>query len=215
MKKYRLMAALLLGAALFLGACGGKETSPAPQGAAQEAAEEEREEAEETADEEELTEEAAEEEDLFPELAEFTVHDIYGNEVDQTIFEEKELTMVNIWGTFCPPCKMEMPDLGKLNREYDPDRFQVVGIVYDLIKEDLTLDPDLVEEAKAIAEETGADYTHLALEGDLLSMLFSFDSVPTTVFVDSEGNQVGTYYVGARSEEDWREVIDSLLEGDA
>ena len=46
MKKYRLMAALLLGAALFLGACGGKETSPAPQGAAQEAAEEEREEAE-------------------------------------------------------------------------------------------------------------------------------------------------------------------------
>ena len=215
MKKYILMAALLLGAALFLGACGGKETSPAPQGAAQEAAEEEREEAEETADEEDLTEETGEEEDLFPKLADFTVHDIYGNEYDQTIFEGKELTMVNIWGTFCPPCKMEMPDLGKLNREYDPDRFQVVGIVCDLIKEDLTLDPDLVEEAKAIADETGADYTHLALEGDLIPMLFRFDSVPTTVFVDSEGNQVDTYYVGARSEEDWRGIIDSLLEGDA
>jgi len=219
MKKYRLITALLLGAVLCFSACGGKETAAPQEGAAQEEAaageEEETEEAEEAADAEDLTEEAAEEEDLFPELAEFTVHDIYGNEVDQTIFEGKELTMVNIWGTFCPPCKMEMPDLGKLNREYDPDRFQVVGIVCDLITEDLTLDPDLVEEAKAIADETGADYTHLALEGDLIPMLFRFDSVPTTVFVDAEGNQVGTYYVGARSEEDWRAVIDSLLEGDA
>lgn len=210
MKKYRLITALLLAAVLSLSACRGKENSAAPESTGREAAEEA---AGEEAGPAETSGEA--EEDLFPELKEFTVHDIYGNEFDQTIFEGKELTMVNIWGTFCPPCKREMPDLGKLNREYDPDRFQVVGIVCDLITEDLTLDPDLVELAGQIAEETGADYTHLALEGDLIPMLFRFDSVPTTVFVDSEGNQVGTFYVGANTEEGWRKIIDSLLDGNS
>ena len=231
MKKYRLITALLLGAVLSLSACAGggstpqEQEVPAEEAAAEEeeAAEEEAEEAEEEAPaEEEAAEEEAEEtspegedEALFPELTDFFVHDIYGNEFDESVFEGKELTMVNIWGTFCPPCKVEMPDLGKLNREYDPDRFQVVGIVCDLLSDELTLDPDMVDQAKEIAEETGADYTHLALEGNLITMYFRFESVPTTVFVDAEGNQVGDSYVGARSEEDWRKIIDSLLEGDA
>ena len=217
MKKYRLITALLLAAVLSLSACRGGKEAPDGAEAAQEEAAKEEEAAEEAGEpaEEEDAEASGEEEALFPELTEFTVHDIYGSEFDQSIFEGKELTMVNIWGTFCPPCKMEMPDLGKLNREYDPGRFQVVGIVCDLITQDLTLDSDLVEEAKKIADETGADYTHLALEGDLIPMLFRFDSVPTTVFVDAEGKQVGDFYVGARNEEDWREIIDSLLEEDA
>ncbi len=217
MKKYRLITALLLGAALSLSACAGGGSTPREQEAPAEeaAAEEEEAEEEEAAEEDGAASPESEEEALFPQLTDFSVHDIYGNEFDQSIFEGKELTMVNIWGTFCPPCKMEMPDLGKLNREYDPDRFQVVGIVCDLITQDLTLDSDLVEEAKKIADETGADYTHLALEGDLIPMLFRFDSVPTTVFVDAGGKQVGDFYVGARSEKDWRKIIDSLLEGDA
>lgn len=201
MEKYRLITALLLASVLGLTACGGgKDPSPGPGSAAEETEAEEAPEGEEEA--------------LFPELTEFSVHDIYGNEVDQTVFAGKELTMVNIWGTFCPPCKREMPDLGRLNAAYDPQRFQVVGIVCDLLTEDLALDPDMVDLAIEIAEETGADYTHLALEGDLITMFYRFDSVPTTVFVDSEGKQVGTYFVGADTEEGWRKVIDSLLDRD-
>ena len=36
--------------------------------------------------------------------------------------------------------------------------------------------------------------------------------VPTTVFVDGEGKQVGEVYAGSRTEEEWKEIIDELLQ---
>ena len=42
----------------------------------------------------------------------FTAQTLDGTEVTQDIFKETDLTMVNIWGTFCGPCIREMPELG-------------------------------------------------------------------------------------------------------
>ena len=41
----------------------------------------------------------------------FTAQDLDGNQVDQSIFADADLTMINVWGTFCTPCLDEMPDL--------------------------------------------------------------------------------------------------------
>ena len=43
----------------------------------------------------------------------FIAKDLQGNEITESIFAEKDLTVVNIWGTFCPPCIAEMPELGE------------------------------------------------------------------------------------------------------
>ena len=45
----------------------------------------------------------------------FTAKDLDGNTVTEEIFAEKDLTVVNIWGTFCPPCIAEMPELGEFH----------------------------------------------------------------------------------------------------
>lgn len=37
-------------------------------------------------------------------------------------------------------------------------------------------------------------------------------AVPTTIFVDSNGNQVGNAYLGSRSQKDWQKIIDGILE---
>ena len=42
----------------------------------------------------------------------FRAVDLQGNEVTKEIFAQKKITVVNIWGTFCPPCIGEMPELG-------------------------------------------------------------------------------------------------------
>ena len=47
----------------------------------------------------------------------FTVEDIEGNEVTHEVFADADLTVINIWGTFCGPCIQEMPDLGALSQE--------------------------------------------------------------------------------------------------
>lgn len=148
-----------------------------------------------------------------PSLSAFTTTDIDGNKVTQDIFKDHDLTMVNIWATFCGPCLREMPELGEINTEYADKGFQIVGIVTDVITNDGTISASQIETAKYAIEETGASYKHLLPSMDLLmGPLQEASVVPTTIFVDKEGKQVGEIQTGARSKEDWEVIIKDLLE---
>lgn len=136
-------------------------------------------------------------------FGDFQTLTLTGEEASQEIFADADLTMVNIWGTFCGPCLREMPDLGDLSREYADSGFQIVGIITDVTE---TED----ETAMEILEETGADYTHLLISRELYdNYLWQVQVVPTTIFVDSQGKQVGIY-TGSRSKEDWTEIIEEM-----
>ena len=82
-------------------------------------------------------------EDLFKD---FTLQDLEGNEVTEAILSDCEVTMLNVWGTFCGPCLSEMPELGELNREYQEagESFQVVGLVMDAFRQET--DPKGIQE---------------------------------------------------------------------
>ena len=54
-----------------------------------------------------------------------------GKPHDGAIFQQASLTMFNVWGTFCPPCLHEMPDLGRLAKEMAPEGVQIIGLLYD------------------------------------------------------------------------------------
>ena len=141
-------------------------------------------------------------------LGSFQTQDLYGNEVDQEIFQDYDLTMVNIWGTFCGPCLEELPYLGELQKEFEPKGINIVGIVVDVQDENLDVVDSQLDLAKQIAETTGAEYTHLLISQELMEgKLSQFDAIPATFFVDSEGNFVGTDYVGSRNKEDWTDII--------
>lgn len=145
-------------------------------------------------------------------LASFTAETIDGETADAGIFSGYELTMVNVWATFCGPCIREMPDLAALHAEYADRGFQIVGIVADVVDLDGNFMPDMVDTAVEIIEATGADYLHL-LPSDSLqeALLKNAVYVPTTIFVDQQGKQVGDMLVGSRSREEWTEIIDGLL----
>lgn len=131
-----------------------------------------------------------------------------GEKISSEVFANSKLTMMNVWATFCGPCINEMPDLGEIASAYDATDFQMIGIIADT-KEG---DEDMLSEAKAIIEETGADYTHLLLNEELYTNLVgASDSVPTTYFFNQKGELLG-YLVGAQSKEAWEEIIDGLLE---
>ena len=42
-----------------------------------------------------------------------------------------KLLVLNIWATWCPPCRREMPDLDLLSKTLDPTRFAVIGVSID------------------------------------------------------------------------------------
>lgn len=144
-------------------------------------------------------------------IAPFTTTDLNGETVTEEIFSRAKLTMVNVWGTYCTPCISEMPGLGRLAQEADPAEFQLVGILADVVE---TAGPEDATWAKAISlvEETGAAYTHLTQSESLYyAALQSVSAVPTTYFVNAEGELVGDPVVGSRTEEAWRETIAERL----
>lgn len=146
-------------------------------------------------------------------LINFQTQDIYGNTVNQDIFKDYTLTLVNVWGTYCGPCLEEMPDLGELHEEYEPKGVNLVGIVIDVQDENMEIMEDQRELAKEITSGTGADYTHLLITEEMIdSVLNQFDAIPASFFVDSDGNIVSEFYIGSRSKKDWADIIETTLE---
>lgn len=154
---------------------------------------------------ENTTEENAEE----PYVVTFEAKTIEGEEFSSDSFSQSKLTMINVWATYCNPCLSEMPDLGEIEASYDSSEFQMIGVISDVMEG--AEDADMAT-ARELIEETQANYPHLLLSESLYTNLVGgIDSVPTTFFVNQEGEYLG-YVVGAQSKEAWEEMIGNLLE---
>lgn len=147
-------------------------------------------------------------------VGEFSMEDIEGEEYTQEMFAEYDLTMVNVFTTWCTPCVNEIPDLEQLHSEMKDQGVNVVGIVLNATDGFGKIDEDALENAKLLAEKTGASYPFLIPdEGYLNGRLLEIDAVPETFFVDKEGNIVGETYSGSRSLEEWKNIVEEKRKG--
>ncbi|MDR1630836.1 MAG: TlpA family protein disulfide reductase [Oscillospiraceae bacterium] len=190
----RIFAALLTFAMLFLAACTDSETentqTTAPNGAT-----------------------AAAQGASGLALGNFETKDLKGNTFTNSIFAEYDLTLVNIWATWCPPCVGEIPELGELVNETRSEGVNIIGIVIDAVNErTFATDTATFDKAVQIMESGNADYTVLLPDEAMFSaVLKNVTSLPTTIFVDKNGTVVGKAVVGARSKEKWSAEIDKYL----
>ncbi len=148
---------------------------------------------------------------VFGEFESFTMK---GKKVDYTALQGKKLTMVNAWATFCGPCINEMPDLQKISEEYANKDFQIVGLIVDVSADEngTPANEKLYSDAEKVIKDTGVKYTNILLSDSLKSSeAGSIYTIPTTYFLDEDGNKIGETYIGSRSYEDWCKIIDSLL----
>ena len=193
MKKIFLVFVSML-AVLLLGAC-----TLAP---AQEAATEAPAEATEAPASTETTE-APEAAQADSSVESFSFTTLTGDTLDQSIFSDNKLIMVNYWATWCGPCVSEIPDLIKISNDYADKEFLLVGVAAD--------DSD-VENAKQFITDQGIPYPVVKNEGFFLDNIQGYQYIPTTLFYDSTGKQVGQAVVGSNSYADWSKLIDVLLE---
>lgn len=96
-------------------------------------------------------------------------------------------SLVNIWATWCVPCRTEMPTLDRLEAALGGDGFAVVPVNIDL---------NATERATAFLEEIGV--THLPFYSEPSGALFKdlkgrglAIGLPTTVLVDEKGCEIG------------------------
>jgi thiol-disulfide isomerase/thioredoxin len=134
----------------------------------------------------------------------FSSKSVSGAPVTDAVFAGAKLTMVNIWATWCPPCRAEMPDLGSLARSM-PKGSQLVGILLD------SGESGAMDDARKILTKADADFLQILPVMEMKPVLDRIDAIPTTIFVDSEGKIVGEPLIGSRSEKEYRAEIEKIL----
>jgi len=145
-------------------------------------------------------------------IGSFTTQDINGTTYTQDIFKDYELTMVNVFTTWCSPCVGEMPDLEKLHQQVADQGVNVVGVVLDAVDEKGEVVPEYLTQALELVEATGVTYPVLLPDSTFFNgRLSGIDSVPTTFFVDKNGNYVGSDGVGSNDLDGWLEVVEARL----
>lgn len=143
------------------------------------------------------------------EIPSFEAKDFEGNTVTNDIFANYDLTMVNIWATWCNPCVEELPGIGELYKEL-PEKTNIISICTDA--------NDDIEFAKEILSESGCDFTAIVpSEGLQKDFLMGISSIPYTVFVNSKGEIVGNPQIGAPAAGDgvkdaYKNIINERLE---
>lgn len=144
----------------------------------------------------------------------FAARDLNNELVTEEIFADADLTVVNIWSTWCGPCVEELPHLGKLSKEMKDSGVQFIGIAADTFDQDiLGRDEEMVKIAKKIIKKSKVKYPVLVPDTDLYTGLLSgVQAFPTTFFVDKDGNLVGEPVMGAMDKDEWKKTIDDVLD---
>ena len=141
----------------------------------------------------------------------FEGKDLDGNEVkSDELFSANAVTVVNFWFTTCSPCVGELGELDALNKELADKGGALIGV------NAFTLDGDetAIADAKDVLAKKGATYQNVYFDssspaGAFTANIFAF---PTTYVVDRNGNIVGEPIVGAITEKNQAETLQSLID---
>jgi cytochrome c biogenesis protein CcmG, thiol:disulfide interchange protein DsbE len=130
-----------------------------------------------------------------PEMAPpFQAVDILGKTVNKADWAGK-VVLVNFWATWCPPCRMEIPELIELKKEYG-DRLEIIGI---------SEDDDPPAKILSFAKSKGMTYPIVMYTPELVASYGGVPALPTSFLIDTKGRVVqkhsGLYPIEAYHQE--------------
>ncbi len=111
-------------------------------------------------------------------LPEFAVKDLRGRNVSSASLRGK-VVLIDFWGTWCQPCKKEMPGYQKLLDRYGPQGFAVIGLKVNVM-------PD-TEPPLRFARRLGVRYPLVGATDDLTQKFGGIEGLPTTLLYDRDG----------------------------
>lgn len=139
----------------------------------------------------------------------FTLTDQFGNTHTLSDYQGKTV-FLNFWGTWCPPCRAEMPEIQELYEEYGENTGDVVilGVALPNVGKEGSQ-----EEIAAFLEENGYTYpTVMDEEGKISAYSYYISAFPTTFMIDVNGNVYG-YVSGQLTKDIMKDIIQQTIDG--
>jgi thiol-disulfide isomerase/thioredoxin len=136
-----------------------------------------------------------------------TFNDKAGQAVGLDQFAGK-VVLLNLWATWCAPCRKEMPDLDRLQADLGGDRFEVVAV---------SLDRGSADKARAFLNEIGVKRLRFFHDPEAkLGFKLMAIGMPTTLLIDAKGREIGRLVGPAEwHSEDAKKLIRSVLAAQA
>jgi thiol-disulfide isomerase/thioredoxin len=97
--------------------------------------------------------------------------------------------IINVWASWCGPCRAEMGSLDRLSRRFGGKQFNIIGISTD----------DHADAAAAFLRQANVTFDNYHDKNLLLESMLGADSIPLTVLVDAQGRVVKK----VRGSRDW------------
>ena len=145
-------------------------------------------------------------------VGKFETTGIDGKTYTEKVFSDYDLTLVNIFTTWCSPCVKEIPELQELYKEMKDKGVGVAGVVLDTTDEKGNQDEEAVKKAGILQEKTKAEYPFLIPDTTMMNgRLQGISAFPETFFVDKDGNIVGDTYTGSHTLDEWKEIVEKEL----
>lgn len=132
----------------------------------------------------------------------FTAQDLQGISRNSAQWIGKQPVVLNFWGTWCPPCRREIPDLVKLYDEYHSRGIEIIGLAVK----------DEPGDVSSYAMRAGMKWVLLMANDDVLQAYNVVNGVPTTVFLDADGREI-TRFIGNQTYADFKPAFEAILQG--
>ena len=107
----------------------------------------------------------------------FVLKDLNGRTVRLSDYKGK-VVLINFWATWCPPCRAEMPDLVRLQREHGKEGLQIIGVTYP---------PEKKERVRRFARNLKVNYPIILGTRELKARFSSDETLPLTVVINRDG----------------------------
>ncbi|NQT22010.1 MAG: TlpA family protein disulfide reductase [Candidatus Omnitrophica bacterium] len=125
----------------------------------------------------------------FGKAVDFQLEDINGKAIKLSDYSGKVI-ILNFFGTWCPPCRAEMPAFNEISKEYKND-VEVIAI---------SVGGDPTPKVKSFAEKHNLTFTVAVDDGKVSRLYGPIRAIPVTVIIDKDFN-IAKKYIGARSKE--------------
>ncbi|MDP1715718.1 MAG: TlpA disulfide reductase family protein [Anaerolineales bacterium] len=133
----------------------------------------------------------------------FTLDNLQGEKVTLSDLRGK-IVVINLWATWCPPCRAEMPALENAYEQYKDSGLVVLGLN--------VTNQDSESEVPRFVEEFGLTFPILLDRDGSVSALYELRGLPTTFFVNRAGIIRTVVVGGPMSETFFRSKIEALLQ---